>query len=76
MNLILLKRAGIAGLMIERSWVQSLQEQQENFLLQGQLSVLTLILVSVHAYLAVTCHLHFWQDDQDLLHATAENSII
>ena len=25
----------------------------------------------VHAYLAVTCHLHFWQNDRDLLHATA-----
>ena len=24
----------------------------------------------VHACLAVTCHLHFWQNDQDLLHAT------
>ena len=24
-----------------------------------------------HAYLAVTCHLHFWQNDRDLLHATA-----
>ena len=24
----------------------------------------------VHAYLAVTCHLHFWQNDQGLLHAT------
>ena len=26
---------------------------------------------TVHAYLAVTCRLHFWQNDQDLLHATA-----
>ena len=26
---------------------------------------------TVHAYLAVTCHLHFRQNDQDLLHATA-----
>ena len=25
----------------------------------------------VHACLAVTCHLHFWQNDQDLLRATA-----
>ena len=25
----------------------------------------------VYAYLAVTCHLHFWQNDQDLLCATA-----
>ena len=25
----------------------------------------------VYAYLAVTCHLHFWQNDRDLLHATA-----
>ena len=25
----------------------------------------------VYACLAVTCHLHFWQNDQDLLHATA-----
>ena len=25
----------------------------------------------VHAYLAVTCHLHFWQNDRDLLHAIA-----
>ena len=25
----------------------------------------------MHAYLAVTCHLRFWQDDRDLLHATA-----
>ena len=25
----------------------------------------------VHARLAVTCHLHFWQNDQGLLHATA-----
>ena len=25
----------------------------------------------VHACLAVTCHMHFWQNDQDLLHATA-----
>ena len=25
----------------------------------------------VHAHLAVTCHLHFWQNDLDLLHATA-----
>ena len=23
----------------------------------------------MHACLAVTCHLHFWQNDQDLLHA-------
>ena len=28
----------------------------------------------VHAYLAVTCHLHFWQNDQGLLCATAESS--
>ena len=25
----------------------------------------------VYACLAVTCHLHFWQNDRDLLHATA-----
>ena len=25
----------------------------------------------VHARLAATCHLHFWQNDQDILHATA-----
>ena len=25
----------------------------------------------VYACSAVTCHLHFWQNDQDLLHATA-----
>ena len=25
----------------------------------------------MYACLAVTCHLHFWQNDQDLLHATA-----
>ena len=25
----------------------------------------------VYACLAVTCHLHFWQNDWDLLHATA-----
>ena len=25
----------------------------------------------VYAYLAVTCHLHFWQNDLDLLRATA-----
>ena len=25
----------------------------------------------VHACLAVSCYLHFWQNDQDLLHATA-----
>ena len=25
----------------------------------------------VYAYLAVTCHLHFWQNDPDLLRATA-----
>ena len=25
----------------------------------------------VHECLAVPCHLHFWQNDQDLLHATA-----
>ena len=25
----------------------------------------------VYECLAVTCHLHFWQNDQDLLHATA-----
>ena len=25
----------------------------------------------VHVYLAVICHLHFWQNDQGLLHATA-----
>ena len=25
----------------------------------------------VHAYLAVTCHLYFWQNDRDRLRATA-----
>ena len=25
----------------------------------------------VHVFLAVTCHLHFWQNDWDLLHSTA-----
>ena len=25
----------------------------------------------MHVCLAVTCHLHFWQNDQDLLHSTA-----
>ena len=25
----------------------------------------------VHAYLAVTCHLHLWKNDRDLLRATA-----
>ena len=25
----------------------------------------------MHLCLAVTCHLHFWQNDWDLLHATA-----
>ena len=25
----------------------------------------------VHACLAITCHLHFWQNDRDLLRATA-----
>ena len=25
----------------------------------------------VHACLAVTCHLHFWQNDRDLVRATA-----
>ena len=28
-------------------------------------------LLKVYACLAVTCHLHFWQDDRDLLRATA-----
>ena len=28
----------------------------------------------VNACLAVTCHLHFWQDDRDLLRATAETA--
>ena len=28
-------------------------------------------ILEVHAYLAVTCHMHFWQNDQDPLHATA-----
>ena len=27
----------------------------------------------VHVYLAVTCHLHFWQNDRGLLRATAVN---
>ena len=26
---------------------------------------------NVHVHLAVTCHLHFWQNDRDLLRATA-----
>ena len=30
-----------------------------------------LLLHKVYACLAVTCHLHFWQNDQDLLRATA-----
>ena len=25
----------------------------------------------MHAYLAITCHQHFWQNDQGLLRATA-----
>ena len=25
----------------------------------------------IHVCLAVTCHLYFWQNDHDLLHATA-----
>ena len=29
----------------------------------------------VHAYLAVTCHLHLWQNDRDLLHATAATQV-
>ena len=33
----------IAGLMIERVWAKSWEEQRDNFFLQGQLSVLTLI---------------------------------
>ena len=33
--------------MIQRSWVQVPAERQENFVLQGQLSVLALILASV-----------------------------
>ena len=28
-------------------------------------------ILKVHAYLAVTCHLRFWQNDRDLLRATA-----
>ena len=27
----------------------------------------------VYAFLPVTCHLHFWQNNQDLLHATWGN---
>ena len=27
------------------------------------------------AYLAVACHLHFWQNDRDLLRATAETRL-
>ena len=27
--------------------------------------------VTVYVCLAVTCHLHFWQNDRDLFHATA-----
>ena len=30
----------------------------------------------MYACLAVTCHLHFWQNDQGLLHATAVNTKI
>ena len=30
---------------------------------------------SVYAYLAVTCHLHFWQNDRDLLHATGVTQV-
>ena len=29
-------------------------------------------ILEVHAYLAVTCHLHFWQNDRGLLRATAQ----
>ena len=29
----------------------------------------------VHAYLAVTCHLHLRQNDRDLLHATAATQV-
>ena len=28
-------------------------------------------ILKMHAYLAVTCHLHFWQNDWSLLRATA-----
>ena len=28
----------------------------------------------VHACLAVTCHLHFWQNDRDFLRATVGNT--
>ena len=30
----------------------------------------------VYACLAVTCHLHFWQNDWDLLRATADGSMV
>ena len=30
----------------------------------------TVSLHTVHVCLSVTCHLHFWQNDRDLLHAT------
>ena len=29
----------------------------------------------VYVCLAVTCHLHFWQNERDLLHATAEHGV-
>ena len=29
------------------------------------------VISRVHVFLAVTCHLHFWQNDRDLLRATA-----
>ena len=29
----------------------------------------------VYARLAVTCHMHFWQSDQDLLHATVVTQV-
>ena len=34
-------------------------------------SVIQRYIGRVHVCLAVTCHLHSWQDDQDLLRATA-----
>ena len=30
----------------------------------------------VHEYLAVTCHLHFWHNDRDLLCATEEKILL
>ena len=32
--------------------------------------------VCIHACLGVTCHLHFWQNDRGLLHATAVTQLV